>query len=262
MDSSSVAVYILATDADSPRTTRVSSLFSNPLFSTNVMIISPPSGLQPNSEMTHEQQVETYRLMWCLKDAKDRYSDSPLIVIKDTSVCVASPSRVADIVSAAVNNGQWHICYLSKWLDRCDLYSDKQHIKGTTTVLAKTMSPNGLQAIIFTPIGRDIILGDAAMKNGKSFQPVKKPLGAQLHDAIVNGNLEATCTVPNLVNFDILAAEKPEDYLKTHECLVPKEMGKKNLLMGTGTTSAWWLLLVIILVIAVIAFLVWQKKII
>lgn len=259
MSSSQVAVYLLASDVNSTRTTKLSSLFSNPLFSLNVIAISPPSNMTPEKNMSVKDLIESYRIQWCLKDAKNRYPKNHVIVAKDSSISDASPNRIADVVSAATNNGQWDVCYLSKWMDRCDLYSNKKPINGTMTTLTKTVSPHGLQAIILSPKGREVILGNQPMKNGEMFDLLEAPLSQNLNEKIVSGNLEATATVPNLLTYDITFANKSSDYLKTHECLVSDDestestetnnSGEKNLQQTSGSSWFWFLLIIIILIL-------------
>jgi hypothetical protein len=260
MNSKQVAVYLLASDVNATRTAKLSKLFAEPLFSVNVMAISPPSNLTPEEKMSVKDLVEAYRVKWCLKDAENRYPRNHVIIVKDTSAAEASPKQVADVVSAATNNGVWDVCYLSKWMDRCDLYTDKKPINQTMTTLVKTMAPNGLQALIVSPKGRDVILGNKPMKNGKMFDMLSGPLAQKLNENIVNGNLDATATVPNLLSFDVNSANKPEDYLKTHECLVPADASKKLQELGRRNSSWYWLLLIIVIIVLLLIWFFWSKK--
>lgn len=260
MSSPQVAVYLLVTDMTSPRTERVMSLFSNPLFTLGVANVSQPDLLQIPDGLSPEDALSNYRILWCLDDASKNHPDSYVIVVKDTSTSEASPDRVADIVTAATSSGDWDVCYLSKWHDRCDLYSHKHPINGTSTTIAKTSSPHGLQAVIFSPAGRDMVLGRHPLRDGSTF-PQNQRIASALHDAILQGKIEATCTVPNLISFDPLAATKSSDYIKTQECEIPpvNEEGKNSLQQTTTSYSwLWWILLVV--AILVILYLLYRSK--
>lgn len=259
---SQVAVYLLATDVATPRTDKVMSLFSNPLFHINVMNMSPPSNVGENEALSKEDAISNYRILWCLNDAKTRHPDSYIIIVKDTSVSDASSDRIADIVSGAISSGNWHLCYLSKWLDRCDLYSEKKPINGTMTTIAKTQSPHGLQAVIFSPHGRDILRSEKPMKNGEYFSSEKKAIHKAIHEAIMNGHLHATCAVPNLINFDTNAITKPSDYLKNNECELPPTPVPEKQMQQTASSNTWiwWLLLIIVIILILIGLYYWNKN--
>jgi len=279
---SQVSVYILSPDANSYRTEQVKSLFNNNLFIVYIVTISPPNGIKETPTLNLMAALEAYRVSWCLKHAQNNHPENYVIVIKDTSVSNASPDRIADIISAATSSKDWQLCYLCRWLDRCDLYTEKKPITGMTTLIAKTQSPQGVQAIMFSPDGRDIILGTKSMKNGSTFTPITKPLGTQLNDAITNGWIDATCIVPNLIEFDATAAKTADDYKKLSECIVPPSepigpspgviivpgstgatgatgQNNKNLQEVRGL-SGWWFILIIVIVLIIIALFMYNSK--
>jgi hypothetical protein len=272
---SQVCVYILSADANSPRATQAKSLFSNGLFIVNIVTMSTPNNLVTSPKQGHDDAVEAYRVSWCLNHARNQYPTNYVIVAKDTSVSNADPDTIADIVSAATNSKDWNLCYLCKWLDRCDLYADKKPIEGMTTLIAKTQSPHGVQAIMFSPDGRDIILGQKPMKNNQAFTPITQPLGIQLNEAITSGWIDATCIVPNLIEYDVTAARSAHDYQKLNECAVQVTPVQQNRghsgvtgpvapgttqLQQTGGISGWWFVLIVIIVLLILALVVWGPK--
>jgi hypothetical protein len=271
MSSPQVAVYLLATDMTSPLTDRVMNLFSNPLFSLGVANVSPPENLQVpasgglnpvTTDMSSEDAITNYRINWCLDNAAKNHPDSYVIIVKDTSTSEASPDRIADIVTAATSSGDWDVCYLSKWHDRCDLYSNKRPITGTSTTIAKTSSPHGLQAVIFSPAGRDMVLGRHPLRDGSTF-PTNQRISAALHNAIMNGQIEATCTVPNLISYDPLVATKDADFAKTQECEIPNGPNSgRNSLQQNGSSSnwLWWLIIIILVLLLLYVLYRWSKK--
>jgi hypothetical protein len=284
---SQVCVYILSADPNSIRTSQAKSLFSNGLFIVNIVTMNTPDNLVTAPTQSHDDAVEAYRVSWCLNHARNNYSSNHVIVVKDTSVSNVDPNAIADIVSAVMSSKDWHLCYLCRWLDRCDLYTDKRPINGMTTLIAKTQSPHGVQAIMFSPEGRDVVLGHKQMKNQQSFVPISRPLGVQLNEAVASGWLDATCIVPNLIEYDITAARSAHDYKKLNECEVqvlpvqagptgsglpgPAPVGATGAtgavgapgnvqLQQTNGLSGWWFVLIVLIVLIILAAVVWGPK--
>lgn len=217
-------VYILAQDPDSERTAMVERLFDNELFVVHVVNIAIPRDqrLTSGPGITANQAVEAYRVTWCLRDAKERYPDLSVAVIKDTSVSNADSTTIADIVNETLQQPGWHLCYLCKWHDRCDLYTNKKVLDGRSTIIAKSHSPHGVQAILFSVEGRDIILGARPLKNGQRFpEAITRPIGLLFNEAIMDGALDAVAVVPNLIEFDVNAARSNADFAKLSECRNP-----------------------------------------
>lgn len=218
---SSVPVYLLSGNPEDVRTSMVKSFFRHPMFALNEVYIEPPTEYRHRligSHLSRKHFLEAHRLNWCLQQAKEKYPNDHVIVIKDSSVCHADAETVAEIISAAIDAGGWDVCYLCRWLDRCDLYSERKPILGRSTLIVKTQAPQGFQAIMFSPEGRDMVLGDKGIRTGGKFTPIRKPIGHQLSETIARGGLNATCIVPNLIQFDISAAKSPNDHMKLSEC--------------------------------------------
>lgn len=257
-------VYILSTDPESIRTTMVQSLFDHPMFRTNIVNITPPAVIPTptyDAKLELTPFNEAFRVNWCLSNGQQRYPRSNLIVVKDTSVSNTDAGTIAEIVSAAITSGNWDLCYLCRWLDRCDLYTDKKPITGRTTLIAKTQSPQGVQAIMFSPIGRDRVLGTARLSNGDTFTPIRKPLGVQLNEVITSGALTATCIVPNLIEYDITASTRSSDYLKLNECEVngstPTPPTPDNGPKFKFNMKWFWIILIIV---ALLLLVLWYRS--
>jgi hypothetical protein len=256
----SVVVYILAQRTDSPRTAAVERLFENELFNVNVVNIKVPctvaSGLEAN-QVNHF--AEFYRMMWCLKDSQSRFPNLPVIIIKDTSVSNNDADTIAEVISEVTNRQDWHLCYLCKWADRCDLYTKKETLPGRGTIIAKTQAPHGVQAIMFSPQGRDLIACDPSGKNvspGAIISP-NQSVDHSLHQAITSGRLNAVAVVPNLIDFDINAARNNKDYLKTAQCMVPSDNIQNNTKTATVSQDNKWSWLWVIIAIIIVVLLGW-----
>lgn len=262
-----IPVYILSGDSTPSRIDLTKMLFSNPLFVVHdipndnheLTSISPTSQIHFNPDKDSKDMLQT---MWALKDSKIKYPKSPTIIIKDSSVSNADAGTIANIVTAAATNGSYDLVYLCKWLDKCQLYTDKKLVPNQTTILATTQSPSGLQAIMYSLSGRDIMLKELPMKNGSKFivSPYKT-LSSQLTEEIFNGNLSAECVVPNLIDFDITKATNNSDYMKSQECQnvtsgIPetRSKGLQKQIGGMGSGAGFGIFLAVVLIILLVAW--------
>jgi len=196
--------------------------------------------------------IETNQVMNALENSHKHFRKNYTIIIKDTSVTNSDTGTIEEIVSTAIdiniNNKHckkhdWHLCYLSKWLDRCDLYTEEAKIDHVTKVV-KTLSPFGVQSILFSPQGRDIVIGKKPMNNGKFFTPIVLPLGNQLNINIGLENINATAIIPNLFDFNIMLATDNLDLLKLSECREPSEIREPP-----GAIPFMWFIAISVIVI-------------
>lgn len=242
MNKDQIVVYILSPDPNSQRTAQVQSLFDDKRFHINIANISPPADLQSsNNWSTNSDKLETYRVKWCLHHAQQHHPTNYIIISKDTSISSVPSDVIADQVSSIIHNKsqnseyKFDLFYLCKWLDRCDLYTGVKPIEGTSSLVMQTYSPRGFQCIMLSPRGRDVVLGQAPMTNGKYFSPNEgKSLASHLNDAIMNRNIQAFCIHPNLIDYDITAAKSQDDYRKLSECQFDN---KKNYQEDIGSNS-------------------------
>lgn len=137
---------------------------------------------------------------------------------------------------------QWDIFYLADWLDRCDLYKSYTRLNELIKIV-KTISPNGIQALLFSPRGRDIVLGVRPMNNGQLFTPINFPLTQQLNANIELKNISAITTTPNFFNFNVLNAKVVPDLLKTCECREP-EINK-----SVGAIPFFWFIILSVIIL-------------
>lgn len=260
-----VVVYILT---DDPECNAVKAL--NKLFNSDIFLIKTVTQKLPQNQITskysEERKIhmeESYRVSWCLKDSLHKHKDDFLIIVKDTSVTHASAKTIDGIVrkiveSGNTSSGKFHLCYLCKWMDRCDIYSDRKEINGRSTILAKTQAPHGIQALLVSPHGRDILLGERTMKNGKAIVAglfERENMSPVLTEFILKGYIDATCVVPNLFDFDISKAVRNSDYLKTIECLPPPINKTGEAITASGRMSSFVVLFLLIILIALGLFM-------
>ncbi len=276
---SKVVVYLLTDDPGSECTMNLNKLFQGGLFTIEIVGQKLPQlDLESISSYSEERKCqidETYRVSWCLKEATERHPEDFILILKDSSVTHASSGSIESIIQKIIISGKWHLCYLCKWMDRCDIYSDKKEIHGRSAILAKTQAPHGIQALLISPEGRQILIGEKPMKNGKlmnvktdlsdslsSTFGLSGPFGSMnsiLTEFILKGYLEAICVVPNLFDFDITKATKNSDYLKAMECLPPPKVTTGDQVTTGGKISSFVVLIVILLLIALGLFMLIGK---
>lgn len=223
----SVLVYILSKDPSSIQTNLVKSHFSNPLFDPVVIKVEDTPGI------TSDQQ-EYNSVKSALNHAFKTDPGAFSILIKEESATTASPDSIASIVNSAIHTTGWDICYLCKWNDDCSSHSDKMHIAGSTTTIARTYYPSGIQALLFSPKGRDILRSEKKLIDGTLFKYTSGSLSDILRNYIAERKIIADVVNPNLFEFDIAFAQSPMDYAKTHECA---DNSKKDIVPGKDVNN-------------------------
>ncbi len=246
-----VIVFLLT---DRPYDLKVADLIrffqSSSFFELKVVNIPPPPTLKHVSTLTTRQAVELHRFVTVLEEAFYNYPKNSVIVLKDTSVSVCTVLTLEAVVRQALQLGEWHFCYLTRWLDRCELYRHPVPVSGTMTTLVETKSPNGTQAILFSPLGRDVIIGRRKMNNGLYFTPIQVPLGTKMNRSIVDGFTTAICAVPNQFEFDVLQATNTADLAKLSDCQRPEPTTRASAI------PLFWFIIVVLAVI-LIAWALW-----
>lgn len=297
-----VLVIIVNERANVSRESLIKHMFSDNMFT----VVSYDHSLQcgnPALSTLQDESRETAVIIGALTVAANVDEKSPVIVIKDTSVCNSCPDKVAETVRRALklmrpcnpqavyatekyhdsdaslssrrdssrsqddDSGRrrsckrvcagdggkvYELCYLCKWLDMCQLYTkaeatEELGAKQSPSIL-RTRSPHGLQAVLFSPYGRDMVLGNVRMSNGAYFT-LNKPLDKKLNEEIYAGNINALCTVPNLFDYDItLNAMTNQDYLKLNEC-VPVVLQPSSQGSSTYGDIIWFVVIVILVLI-------------
>lgn len=210
----------------SPQAKRLYDLFASPLFQTTILKLDSPSkNIKTNYPgFNNEASNELYRFILALKDGINTNNKEPVLYITDTSVTDADASTVEAIVTSLITNN-WDVCYLSKWLDSCDLYTDKKQINKNGTVLVNAVNPQGIQALMIRPdrFLLDANTGEISLKNGNKIA-FENDLSSTLQKLIVSKQINAATVTPNLFNVDPMTITKSEDYIKLNECRDPSAL--------------------------------------
>jgi disulfide oxidoreductase YuzD len=203
-----IAVYLLREkqqDADLLRLKFINSIFRVEYLDYN---------------SSDEANDHTY-VKQALTKAYSSFPNNHVIVIKDSSVTNATSELIADFCNTAIKIGGWDLLYLCKWLDRCDQYEkdpDMAQLEGHQSTYHRTYSPFGVQALMFTPSARDMILGLKNMHNGKKFEMIRPTLDKQLNYDIDQLSFIATSITPNMFEFNPMRARSKDDYKKLTHC--------------------------------------------
>ena len=194
-------------------------------------------------DMTEKEKYKSV-----LRKSKEIDINACCIVIHDTSITTLSSESMTKIISEIIEE-KFDLAYICKWDDYCQL-----HVKinkkdaNREFEIVKTQHPSGVQAIIFSPSGRDIILGEKPMLNGKIIS-LPDEISNKLTDEVYNGNIKAITTLPNVFDYDIaLNAMKNDDYLKVNMCSVIKLIDNVR---SSGSKNVLWFLIVVSIVLIV-----------
>ena len=212
----SIPVYILPSPEPNTSKIYLYKLFKQSSLFT---VVDPPHYRDAGY---YDGYNESRNVISALEHSYLYYPHSYSIIIKDSSVTNSNIHIIENLVESAIELNRkkrdvWDLCYLCRWLDRCDLYKELVREKGITKIV-RTHSPLGIQSIMFSPKGRNITLGYDRMKNHEYFTPIEANLGDQFNREISLGNLKAVCMVPNLFDYNVMLAKSELDYLKLSNC--------------------------------------------
>lgn len=225
-----VNVYIIDLDGDKSRIEYLQSLFGSYLFNVNIISQERPRDLQKYQKTGFDEEaaLEYYRILWCLNHSAEHYPDIPVMIVQSDVTTRASTDTITRVVSDILPL-KWDVCYLSKWLDSCDLYKEKLPIHKDGTIFTRAVSPLGSSAWIVRPSFRDVLRGARTFEDGSTLE-FQKNIGQTISNSILSDKLNAATVSPNLFDFDINTAKKPSDFVKTQECRDPlRESSSKPL---------------------------------
>ena len=239
-----IIVYILTSKPSAEKVKHLISLFSQPSFKVIPINIPAPVGLYKTDLISTKKIIEAHRITHVLNHCYENYPNDYSLVLKDNSVTHVSSQDISNKLLKVIHQEKkWDLCYLCRWLDRCDLYKKDKEYNYT-----RTYSPHGFQAIFFSPSGRNMIIGKQPMRNGNYFTPIIRPVGVQLNICIGEKAIIAYCFTPNLFDYNVLEATGIIDLAKFSSCRRPEFNGKKEY----GLFSFILFLAIIVIIIVII----------
>nr|QBK89556.1 MAG: glycosyltransferase family 25 [Pithovirus LCPAC001] len=240
-----VEVYISTAEPESLRVKDLSVLFKSSLFNVHITTI-PNSSVVLNSNF----DIESYRLFELLKKSPKK---SYVLILKDNSITTSSSHNLDTIVKSIITENNWDLCYLSFWLDRCDLYGRNHFnpikIPGINSYLTKSSSPNGIQALMFSPNGKNIALGIIKMRNGQFFTPHSSASNS-FRENIEKGAINALVVLPTVFSYDILQSKSVSDLAKLSMCRRPNVVVNSTNI--PGTTPLFWYIAIIVITVLIL----------
>lgn len=181
-----------------------------------------------------------------LRLSKNINPNSGVILVKEDTTSHTSSSDIYEKVYQFSSNDSIDLLYLCRHGDTCSKNSKfSDSIKNIT-------GPKGLQCIMYTPGGRDRILGDLELRNGGKKFIVTSDLETSLRQAITSKHLIVTGFTPNLVNYDIDYATSKLDYNKLKEC--EDEVNTSSSDENTTWNNLWWIFIIIGIIVLIIIF--------
>jgi hypothetical protein len=211
-------------------------------YPTFITIEECKDGQDPDRKAVHSAINESH------KEDPNRH----ILVVKDTSVTSTSQEDIfwtiynfLNTVTSDPKRHKYHLLYLAKWLDRCDLYGQNDPIlvhPETNLKIYKTMSPYGLQALLMTSQGAQYIKEDICMDAHPEV-----PISLALSQWINRGKIRAATSYPDIMTFDITRGENDNDVVKTASCRQAPAINKPT--NKSGNKSFFWFIIILIGVI-------------
>lgn len=183
-------------------------------------------------------------IMEVLRNCQENKPDCYQIIVKDSSITNSTSCRMRDLVRMSISNiDSFDVVYLCDWLDKCNLYGE--NVSTIPLVgLHQTHSPNGTQALMFSPEGRERILSLIHTRKSNKYFNVGNDLDKSMHNAVRNGELIAYTFSPNIFCFDQSKSTTRDDALKSVACEMDDGNSDNNG-EGEGSLPLIWFLLII-----------------
>ena len=241
----SVLVYLVDPDSKVKETAR---LFHNKIFNFHTFKAQTPSGTI-GQQLTNHSATELHTYLMILQDAKRQSPNSHVIILDNRMISSIDSKYLASLISRITSRADIDIFYLSKYLDRCDLYDHQERLamdgQDNGLLLSQTYQPNGIQALMFSPYGRDVVLGQQEGRRGRKIAPFNQPLNSGIRQAVANGDLSAFTVSPNIFSFDLSRSRDASDLMRLNECL-PSPTSNT-----TTSSSVWWFIIIIVIVLII-----------
>ena len=244
-----VPVYILSAESRAVRAQSIRRMFSNQMFDTRIITVQTPADLE--TSLSREDALDNYRFRKILEYSKER-GEGDIVVVKDTSKPKSTPNDVADVVRAVTENteNRADITCLSPWKMVVDNQVGKNLIK--SHYVKPCVSENTLYAIVLTPHGRDLLLGDTPLVSGSKFDMQSRSLVDGLNEAIVNKNITADLVTPSL--FDVPKRMKRRGIIPTERNV------EQSRAVWVSPLAIIFIVLIVLLIVWAIYYYAYRKK--
>jgi hypothetical protein len=192
------------------------------------------------------------RIVDCLRRSWRSNPEAHTLILTDRVLTAHKGKHVLDSISTCISVGDFDLAYLFKHGDKCQMHEPVSSA-GQTSIVS-CYSPFGLEAILYSPSGRDIILGKKNMRDGRKFK-LKKGLERTLNERIYDGAIKAIGVSPNLFEYDTVNnTTDVSHYSYRNEC-APLQLDPR-----TSERSSWSIIHLVFafLIILVVAWALLQ----
>ena len=188
-----------------------------------------------------------------LRMSKEADCKAFTIVCKETSISSSSSQQIFKLIEDAITlhkseaKRRFDILWLADWLDRCDQFTNIQQIGSRGAFIADTVSPHGIQCLMFSPEGREKYFKMEPVKAGTitlSGVLNRRTVLRTNADCESEKNIRFISRViePCPVTFDVRRAKSDIEYAKCSACVDPPGPVKPN---KTGSDIGFFIFIVI-----------------
>lgn len=250
-----IRVYICSDNNDNKHNNVSRTLFEGKTTSGKEVASIEKIHFKLNDTCDHDYQLLIHS--FGLASKKSHYDNMYIILCKNTAVSSSTSQNILDVLEFVIHENKNHknvfdLFYLSKWLDRCDQYTNIKEINNGLKVI-NTNSPNGFHCVMFSPLGRKKFL--------RSYHPDKHPIADRTLAQVLNsrigykddkheGTFIALSTTPTLLNYDVIDGRgDPKNTLKTSECRDTHIPTKPTVGKVTSNMGFFWFIIITILIV-------------
>lgn len=178
-----------------PKAQQMRKLFQDNTFTINVVEIEMPEINVP-ANMTRPAAADVYRFRTILEYSRER-KDSHMIIIKDSVKTKLNGETIGEIMRSIVDEADYaDITYLSttqpqgSGLIKRKITSELDLIRG--------VKESSTSALLLSAKGRDMLLGETKMANGKLFMLNEADLSNNINNAIESKGITADVLIPSI----------------------------------------------------------------
>lgn len=152
------------------------------------------------------------RVISCLQRSFSQDPDSYTLILTDRVLTAHSSDAILKILETCIKSVQFDLAYLYKYNDKCQMHAKIKDCGPVTIV--RSQEPKGLEAILYSPSGRDILL---AKKNSKVRANCNKGIEKAIRK--LGSDIRCVATTPNVFSYDVLNnVTTCSGYEKGNEC--------------------------------------------
>lgn len=251
-----VVVYLLTNAYNRHKLSAVSDLFDQDLYT--VIAVEEDQTVSETTTNANETEQDLRKYMVCLNEAKRVCPNKAVLILRDDISSHVDASHMSKIIQTILQFDNWDLCYFFKYQDRCEEWKTKVNLADSDTTIVETIGAKGDLALLFSPYGRDVLLGakpfaNVAQDSTLSYRTWTDFVQSKKNDATNNVNAEfsdllteasalgllrCTAIVPNFFTYEEAALQKHKlSNLLLQECAAPKTSSTAAVRTGDPATT-------------------------